>query len=424
MKKRPILIGIFLLVVASIIFIKFKSFKDNKDTLSEDDGNVSITKEQMLEDFNFMITEIEENSPFWGAMERRNFTSTWERLKLQYRDEIKTEDFNVMQFYNKLQRFLTNFPVGHLDVMTANMYQIHYDFILKSPYGEGYNDAWKEAITNEKTFNFYSKLDSRIGNNLDDDSLDSDKNNMPNDNYSPYETKIIEEGKTALLQIDSFLYPPNEERMQELFEFYRSISNYENLIIDITKNKGGNTTYWSEAVVWPNLKEDVNYSYYVLYRDTPLIRKFYYDQIEKYEIDKEEVKPLFIHENADDYDDLDIAIEIKETWSPYLDEPLFKGKIWVLTSKNNLSASERFVSFCKSTGFATTIGGRTGGDSSGGTSLYFSLPNSGIMVRFDAGYMLNDDGTSKFETGTEPDINVKGNALEECLRIIDNGEDQ
>jgi hypothetical protein len=51
--------------------------------------------------------------------------------------------------------------------------------------------------------------------------------------------------------------------------------------------------------------------------------------------------------------------------------------------------------------------------------VFFPLPNSGIMVRFDAGYGLNVDGTSQFETGTEPDFVVVGDPLDECLRLIE-----
>ena len=77
-------------------------------------------------------------------------------------------------------------------------------------------------------------------------------------------------------------------------------------------------------------------------------------------------------------------------------------------------------SFCKATGFPTLVGKKTSG-SGGGTPLFFPLPNSGILVRFDAAYGLNEDGTSQFETGTEPDYYKDGDPLEECLILIERG---
>lgn len=35
------------------------------------------------------------------------------------------------------------------------------------------------------------------------------------------------------------------------------------------------------------------------------------------------------------------------------------------------------------------------------------LPNSGLIVRFDGEMIINQDGTSYFETGTIPDIEIK-----------------
>lgn len=437
MKKRYLLLIMFFIIVITItLCLNYKYFfitkhdKENFSTLpntvenentEEHNSNDSITREQMLEDFNFMITTIEENSPSWGVMERKKLTSTWERLKVQYRKEIITDDLDIMLFYNKLGRFLNNFPLGHLDVMSSVMYQIHYNHIIKSPYGVNYNDTWKNALLYDKTVDFYSKLSSGINNSSEVSALDVEKSDSQDITFfSPYKTEILEEGNIALLQIDSFLYPPNEEQKQELFNFYKSIGDYENLIIDITKNRGGNTTYWSESIVSPNLKKEMTYTDYVLYRDTPMIRSYYSKRIKEFQIDKSEVKSLFIHENAKDYDLLDIVLKLQDTYNPLYSKPLFKGKIWLLTSEQNYSASEAFANFCKQTGFATLVGKTTRGISNGGTPLFFSLPNSGIMVRFDAGYSLNPDGTSQFETGTEPDYVAQGNPLEECLRIIEN----
>lgn len=270
------------------------------------------------------------------------------------------KDFDIMQFYNRLVRFLKIFPIGHLEVMSSEMYRVYYKFLLNSPYGKGYNDACKEALLYDKTVDFYSNLNKGIKNSSTEDDISrSDESKDQEITYfSPYETEILEKGKIALLKIDSFLYP------------------------------------------------------------TPFIRRYYSDWIMKYEVNKQEVNTFFSNKNAQDYNLLDIVIKKTDTYPVIHEKPLFCGRIWLLTSKNNFSASETFARFCKVTGFATLVGRSTSGSGDGGSPLFFPLPNSGIMVRFDADYVLNPDGTNQFESGTEPDYSVEGDPLNECLRII------
>ena len=82
--------------------------------------------------------------------------------------------------------------------------------------------------------------------------------------------------------------------------------------------------------------------------------------------------------------------------------------------------------FCKETGFATLVGSRTGGSGAGSFPLWFALPNSGLLISYEAYYAFNDDGTCNQVVGTKPDIEVKNGqtALEACLEAIrqrDNG---
>lgn len=38
---------------------------------------------------------------------------------------------------------------------------------------------------------------------------------------------------------------------------------------------------------------------------------------------------------------------------------------------------------------------------------YYTLPNSGLLIRFDAFYFLNEDGTCNDLEGTHPDIEIE-----------------
>jgi len=85
----------------------------------------------------------------------------------------------------------------------------------------------------------------------------------------------------------------------------------------------------------------------------------------------------------------------------------FNGKIFLVISRATCSAANDFAKFCKETGFATLIGERTTGDGSRFMPEIMCLPNSGLIVMFEGEMLINQDGTSYFETGTIPDIEIK-----------------
>ena len=101
----------------------------------------------------------------------------------------------------------------------------------------------------------------------------------------------------------------------------------------------------------------------------------------------------------------------------------FTGKIFLLVNKAVFSASEGLSMFCKKTGFATIVGSRTGGDGGGTDPALFTLPNSGLVIRFSKEMALNPDGSANEETHTMPDYVVDADhdpnaALNKALELI------
>lgn len=83
-----------------------------------------------------------------------------------------------------------------------------------------------------------------------------------------------------------------------------------------------------------------------------------------------------------------------------------QGKIYLLVDKTVYSAVEMFAAFRKDSGFATLIGENTGGDGIGVDPLLFSLPNSGMVIRYTGLLALNGDGTIHAETGIIPHVQL------------------
>lgn len=85
-------------------------------------------------------------------------------------------------------------------------------------------------------------------------------------------------------------------------------------------------------------------------------------------------------------------------------EKRFKGKIVLLVDENSYSATDTFAAFCKRSGFARVVGRPTGGDGVCCIPVYFSLPASGLILRLNMVYGLNEDGASNERFGTPPDL--------------------
>jgi C-terminal processing protease CtpA/Prc len=206
---------------------------------------------------------------------------------------------------------------------------------------------------------------------------------------------------------------------EQLRRFFLSISHLPALIIDIRGNSGGNSQYWStnlvEALDGP--KKSAENTFYVM--RTKLV--------EDLQRPVGETKQQFASRAG-----LLKGNVPKEIWgsgfstpevygwpgSSSRDSVSFAGKIYILTSRANVSAAESFAAYCKTSGFATLVGTTTGGD---GLSLMpglIVLPNSGMAIRFTRAMGLNPDFTANEEFHTKPDVAVE-QSLEDLRAWLD-----
>jgi Peptidase family S41 len=101
--------------------------------------------------------------------------------------------------------------------------------------------------------------------------------------------------------------------------------------------------------------------------------------------------------------------------------PRFTGKLRVLTSSTNSSATFRFVSLVREHGLGRTIGGATGGNQrgiNGGAFFFVRLPGTGLEVDLPLiGYYPR--GPLRPDAGLEPDL-----AVTETIEDITEGRDR
>ena len=107
-----------------------------------------------------------------------------------------------------------------------------------------------------------------------------------------------------------------------------------------------------------------------------------------------------------------------DTIKPSKNSVNYTGKIYLLVDNKVFSSAETFAVFCKQTNFAKVVGTQTAGDGIGTDPVVYTLPNSGLIVRFTAEMGLNSDGSANEETKTIPDIITNSKNLTEIIKLI------
>jgi len=241
-------------------------------------------------------------------------------------------------------------------------------------------------------------------------------------------TDIIVPGEIAYIRINSFLGNPSFDA-ETLFPFYQYIQGFDHLIIDLTGNGGGWLVYFPFNVLAMLIDEPISFQYVEFFMANELTEALFvnpisaavigtlYNIVPAAEFLQNNPMPYF---NAADAQLLDYAI----IWQVDLDpSPLatpFGGEIWLLVDGGSASASEMAALISASTGFATVVGQPTAGVT-GVVYTFAALPNTGIHVRIDLGYTVDQYGRSIEEFGFIPEIASKPmmTALETVLALLD-----
>jgi len=218
---------------------------------------------------------------------------------------------------------------------------------------------------------------------------------------SPFEFRKWEDKKTAYIKVRTFPYGKLEEDRPILLDFYRTIKDYDTLIIDIRGNLGGNTSYGIYNILMPLIKNDTEVEFFTAFRQG----KYANWQGRKdgtrlgYTTLKDTISNLPPEVRTNNFVDLS-----KNNLYFKRSETAFNGDVYLLVDRWVHSAAETFASLSKTSGFAKLVGTTTGGDGLCFTAMCFVLPNSKIVIWIWGGMGINPDGTANEETHTTPDI--------------------
>ena len=290
--------------------------------------------------------------------------------------------------------------LAHLAVIDASSYDEYRDLAEAGVLDE----AYRELILDAETCKTYESMSRK-----DKDSAGSKA--VPQIRYYADERAVY-------MRFQTFSHACFERDRKVVADVLEQYPEAENIIFDITGNRGGSDYYWMENIVAP-FGGEYSHESILYFRDTPLTRRFglmdkavELSSLETIEVIPESIAALNLSHmrvntvRCPDYGNSEIE------WAHL--------KRWLLIDGGTYSAADGFSAFCREAGWAELIGTQTMGDGGSAAPLMIRLPDTGLLVQFSCAVTLNSDGTVNAIAGTLPDYRPKPKetALEACLRLI------
>lgn len=392
-----------------------------------------FTQAQMLEDYDYFWDTILANCPLMAAYPQQ-MGQTVEEAWLQYRQRFEEladgdgEGFSTAIGYTGNMAFK---GFGHIGGMPATQYY------LTMNNQELADPEILRMIDNPRAASYYKwemslpAYQAMAGQTKKIEDISPEEAEKEFQEFLLHNIQTGTYGEAAYLAVRSFSPPLGTEQLaiEQIQDFCRQNLDAKHIIIDIRGNGGGSDTLWMEGFQPLLAGKEWGWQTIAGFKDTPLNRDNWGDwpqkddSIQLFSIDQlEQVEQVdFSGADPEHLQAMD-GVMVKTDVIKGGQGPVFQGKVWLLVNFSNYSAAESFVQFAQRSGFATLVGEQTRGN--GGAVRYtpynfFSLPNSGRMVRFVPFYYFNTNGTCNSLEGTRPDIDA-GNedALAVCLREI------
>lgn len=395
MRKRGLIIVVF---ISLTVISSCDSTTKQNDSI-QDDITVTqtarlpmLTREQMVEDFDYLFQILADNYPFLDVNKRMNGID-WVAKEQEYR--AKFETINTMGYFESLLHdILGDLNNKHTKLVTLESYHSLLNVYKQNP--QIYK-PWIEALEDSTVVQRYNSMNKK-------------QNITSTSTYTYPSVKTVDLDKnTAYIKIPTFVDAEMKKGLSIITPYLQTISDKNKLIIDVRDNSGGNDEYWM-TLVEQIISEPITWTSYFLYRDGDYIKPFiesksgmYYKDLPSLsELTKENKSIRLTPEimnNFDKYDEATTEISPKQSIA-------YKGKIYLLVNDQIFSSSEKLSVFAKETKWATLIGERTSGDGIGTDPVVLKLPNSGFLVRFPLVMGLTSDGSINEEEKTIPHITV------------------
>ncbi len=400
-----------ILLMAALLFtgcVKHSDYNgtaagSNADQTDDTTAKPTAKLSRFKADYDLLWDILESDYPYLPYLREKGIDvdGIRESYEKQLKDVVDAKAFAAI--VRKVFAGLKN--TAHLSLLEPEMFKDMYSFFVLSPEMEDnvVFEPWREVLVQAAEAGYYSAPKTYSGNS-------SAYGRLPDAAVTYYE-----ECKTLYFSIPTF-YTTTVERDRDLFEIAAAdYPDAENIVIDITKNDGGDDMYWRENIVAP-FGEGYTFCWRDFYRSTPFNDRTV-DKLGKNRSvsETDSVPEWALKMGLDRY----LINEITITGRDAIHSD---AKRWVLVDDTVFSSSEMFVNFCKSTGWATVAGTQTSGDGLCFEPVLRLLPDSGLVIRFSMAAGENEDGTMNIE-GTVPDMLMEKADIAHMLDLIRAGNE-
>lgn len=352
-------------------------------------------------DYLFLWKTLETDYPFLPYLKDKGIDVDEIRERYARRVNGIEDDEAMIECIQDLFKELRN--TAHLAVILPWQYPILYSIYVLNPdvASHPYFEPWRQTLMDPGLSHLYAPPEETSFSEYQDNEI----------SYYPEVTvAYYEDCKTLRLAIPTFAQMTVKRDRDLIHDTILDYPEAENIVFDITGNSGGDDTYWTQNIVG-RFGESYGIQWREFYRDTPLNESII-DSLRQKSHAVSELKDAPEWASAMGLDRYYSGrMTIGAGGAKAIRSP---AKRWVVVDENVYSSSEKFVLFCKQTGWATVVGRHTGGDGLGSSPVLVMLPDSGILIRFSNTAGETPDGALSVD-GTEPDILLETEPLSEAL---------
>jgi len=410
----------------------------------------NLSHDDFLYDFNYLMNALEENWPFFNLSISVNDVNVRE-LADNFRASLSDTTTSIDGAHGFLDLLRKNFiwPIDNLGhLMAVWQYQSYFeqmdDIRWRASMGMAESIQFLYQILRPETAIFYETLRDAGGSTL------LPLNTPMTTELAPVlEFNIIEEGEIAHISINRMIhFWDNRDAFNPLrmgyyerlfFDFHMETIDYSHLILDLRGNPGGIHFFFDWVMAGLYVTDETWFPAYIFFKGGDY-------SVEAIETFGDGVigaaaqvgEPIDFLTNPLPY--LDTSINFTYAFkSEYgilprhmFDEDthleIFNGKIWMLVDEHTASSAEAVAAMFKYNNLATVVGEATRGilgTNYDPLSAILSLPNTGILVRFDVVYFTDTQGRPLQGYGVIPNyFNRSGmDAMETVLAMIAERED-
>jgi len=371
----------------------------------------ALSQKEKIADFDSLYNTLRRVYPYF-EINKRQYGIDWLGNYENYKRRL-IETRGNKEYIAELQSIVYELNCDHTDLMPTKDYKYFFKAyrrfaLFSGAMRNGLKELKKSGAKKKHTY--WSKLlkeaeFEKYGDRSFDSSLAA---------KADLSAEFDSINSIARISIPSFSYDVLKKDKSELAEFFGKIAGYDKLIIDIQGNSGGMDRYWASFIVPHILKKEQISTNYIAYKEDPLFYDFYTGSIRNVELKDIELANMPKELKSGGY-----KFHKREfSYYPKNEDEVYKGKVFLLVDDIVFSAAEGFAVFCKQCDDITVVGEQTAGDGIGSNPFLFTLPKSGIVMRYTGEMGLNADGSANMEMRTIPDIELKGETKDERLQEL------